>query len=144
MESPFDAFRNFINTMDSVVQESAKAHGVEQLAGPQGYTVAYLLDHQDEEIFIKDIETHLNISKSVASNLIKRMEKNQFIQVLPSQTDKRFKQVVLTDLGRDKAKDIKAFHQTLQRRILKGLTQEELEVSKRVFNRIKENLEIKE
>lgn len=144
MDSPFDDFRKFINTMESAVQDLAKEHGVEQLAGPQGYTVAYLSSHQDEEIYIKDIESQLNISKSVASNLIKRMEKNQFIQVLPSKTDRRYKQVVLTELGKAKAHDVKAFHQTLQTKIFDGLSPDELAVSKRVFKQIKENLNIKE
>ena len=72
----FSEFREFINTMESRVQELGKVHGVEHLAGPQGFAVKYLSDNQDKEIFIKDIEKRLCISKSVASNLVKRMEKN--------------------------------------------------------------------
>lgn len=52
----FSEFREFINTMESRVQELGKVHGVEHLAGPQGFAVKYLSDNQDKEIFIKDIE----------------------------------------------------------------------------------------
>jgi len=41
-----------------------------------------LFENQDKEIFIKDIEKRLSISKSVASNLVKRMEKNGFVEFL--------------------------------------------------------------
>ncbi|MGZ7126070.1 MarR family transcriptional regulator, partial [Streptococcus pyogenes] len=77
----------------------AKQHGVEHLAGPQGKVLIYLGNNKDKEIFVKDIEAQLKVSKSVASNLVKRMEKNGFIETIPSSTDKRFKQVVMTDLA---------------------------------------------
>ena len=79
-KDPFSDFREFINTMESRVQELGKAYGVEHLAGPQGFAVRYLFENQDKEIFIKDIEKKLSISKSVASNLVKRMEKNGFVE----------------------------------------------------------------
>ena len=34
-KDPFSEFREFINTMESRVQELGKVHGVEHLAGPQ-------------------------------------------------------------------------------------------------------------
>ena len=42
----FSEFREFINTMESRVQELGKVHGVEHLAGPQGFAVKYLSDNQ--------------------------------------------------------------------------------------------------
>ena len=45
----FSEFREFINTMESRVQELGKVHGVEHLAGPQGFAVKYLSDNQDKE-----------------------------------------------------------------------------------------------
>ena len=38
----FSEFREFINTMESRVQELGKVHGVEHLAGPQGFAVKCL------------------------------------------------------------------------------------------------------
>ncbi|MFS9437867.1 MarR family winged helix-turn-helix transcriptional regulator [Streptococcus sobrinus] len=141
MKDPFDIFRIFINTMETSVQELAKKHGVEHLAGPQGFTVSYLFENRDKEIFIKDIEERLRISKSVASNLIKRMEKNGFIQVKPSLKDKRYKQIVLTELGLDKAEKIKVFRSKIEEIILKDIDKKNLEVARRVFLQIKTNLE---
>ena len=141
MKDPFSIFRTLINTMESQIQELAKAQGVEHLAGPQGFTVSYLFENRDKEVFIKDIEERLRISKSVASNLIKRMEKNGFIQVKPSLKDKRYKQIVLTELGFDKAEKIKVFRSKIEEIILKDIDKKNLEVARRVFLQIKTNLE---
>ena len=69
-KDPFSDFREFINTMESRVQELGKAYGVEHLAGPQGFAVRYLFENQDKEKFKKYIEKKLTISNSVASNLV--------------------------------------------------------------------------
>ncbi|MGC4388830.1 MarR family transcriptional regulator, partial [Streptococcus suis] len=70
---------------------------------------------------IKDIEKKLKISKSVTSNLIRRMEKNNFIKVIPSQKDKRYKQLVLTSLGSQKAVKLADFHRTIHDKVLKDI-----------------------
>lgn len=141
MKDPFDTFRNFINSMETSVQELAKAHGVEHLAGPQGFTVSYLFENRGKEIFIKDIEEKLEISKSVASNLIKRMEKNGFILIKSSQKDKRYKQIVLTELGLDKAEKLKVFRAKIHEKLLNGIDKQDMEVTRRVFKQLKSNLE---
>lgn len=141
MKEPFGLFRNFINTMEAAVQEMAKEHGIEHLAGSQGRTVIYLFKNRDKEIFIKDIEEKLQISKSVASNLIKRMAKNGFISIVPSRKDKRCKQIVLTSLGLEKAEDIITFHQNIHEQLLKGIDKADLETAHKVFEQIKKNLE---
>lgn len=141
---PFSQFRDFINLMENRVRDFAESYGVENLAGPQGFVVMYLGENLDKEIFIKDIEKKLRISKSVTSCLIKRMEKNQFIQVIPSKTDNRYKQVILTEFGKSKAQDIQRFFDELHKQILAGVSSEELEIAHRVFERILKNLEKKE
>ncbi|MFC3932559.1 MarR family winged helix-turn-helix transcriptional regulator [Streptococcus dentapri] len=144
MKEPFDLLRDFINTVEVKVQELAKENGIEHLSGPQGRTVSYLFRNQDKEIFVKDIEERLHISKSVASNLIKRMVKNGFVSIIPSQKDKRCKQIVLTPLGLEKAEKIIVFHEKIHEQLLRGVDETELEVARRVFKQIKRNLEKKE
>ena len=141
MQDPFSLFKSFINTIEAKVQEIAKENDIEHLAGPQGYAVVYLFKNRDKEVFIKDIEEKLQISKSVASNLIKRMTKNGFISIIPSSKDRRYKQVVLTTLGLEKAEAIITFHKTIHEQLLKGVDKTDLEAAYRVFKQIKENLE---
>ncbi|MFM1586902.1 MarR family winged helix-turn-helix transcriptional regulator [Streptococcus mutans] len=144
MKEPFSEFKNLITATERYIQELSKSHGVEHLSGPQGWTVMFLKDNQGKEIFIKDIEKRLDISKSVTSNLIKRMEKNGFISVIPSRKDRRYKQIVLTPLGQEKAGKITVFLTDLKKLFLKDISQEDLSVARKVFKQIKQNLEKKE
>ena len=119
----FSEFREFINTMESRVQELGKVHGVEHLAGPQGFAVKYLSDNQDKEIFIKE------------------MEKNGFVELVTSDKDKRYKYVHLTDLGKKKARDVKHFREAIHEQLLEGISKEDAETAFRVFHQIRMNLE---
>ena len=139
MKEPFSEFKNLITATERYIQELSKSHGVEHLSGPQGWTVMFLKDNQG-----KDIEKRLDISKSVTSNLIKRMEKNGFISVIPSRKDRRYKQIVLTPLGQEKAGKITVFLTDLKKLLLKDISQEDLSVARKVFKQIKQNLEKKE
>ncbi|WP_241154490.1 MarR family transcriptional regulator [Streptococcus hyointestinalis] len=103
MQDPFTEFLNLVTQVEGRVQQIAKEQDVEHLGGPQGFVVMCLYKHSGEEEYIKDSEKKQKISKSVTSNLNKRMGKNNFIKVIPSQKDKRYKQLVLTALGSQKA-----------------------------------------
>ncbi len=130
-KDPFSQFRYFINLMENRVHELGEQHGVENLAGPQGFAVLYLRENEDKEVFIKDIERKLKISKSVTSNLIKRMEKNGFITTALSQTDKRRKRIVLTDAGRLKLPLLQQFHQDMREYLFKDIACADLQILKK-------------
>lgn len=132
--------RQVFHQLEYLSDEMAKHHGVEHLAGPQGHVLLYLAKNQDKEIFVKDIEAQLKISKSVASNLVKRMEKNGFIETIPSSTDKRFKQVVMTDLALDKLEPLKKWHQELVDQLFVGIPFEDFQVMLRLIQQLKQNI----
>lgn len=134
-------FRNLINQLEQAVEEIAKVHDVEHLAGPQGHVLHYLNQHESDEIFVKDIEKQMKISKSVASNLVKRMEKNGFIQIIASTVDKRYKRVVMTDLGRSKLVPLKAWHDDMVEQLFSNVPYEDFQVVHRVFRQLEENIE---
>ncbi len=69
-------FRNLLNQIEQISETIAKEYDVEHLAGPQGWALRFIAERSEAETFVKDIEAELKISKSVASNLVKRMEKN--------------------------------------------------------------------
>ncbi|MBL6537979.1 winged helix-turn-helix transcriptional regulator [Streptococcus suis] len=133
-------FRNLLNQIEQISETIAKEYDVEHLAGPQGWALLFIAERSDIETFVKDIETELRISKSVTSNLVKRMEKNGFIQVLPSQVDRRYKQVVLTEKGQSKICHLKAFHEEMHRSLFQGIQKEEFQLIKQVADQLKENI----
>lgn len=134
-------FRNVINQLEQVIEEIAKEHDVEHLAGPQGHVLHYLSQHEADEIFVKDIEREMKISKSVASNLVKRMVKNGFIQIVPSKEDRRYKQVMLTALGHSKLEPLKEWHEDMVKRLFHNIPFEEYQTTIGVFHKLQENIE---
>ncbi|MDO4635612.1 MAG: MarR family winged helix-turn-helix transcriptional regulator [Streptococcus sp.] len=141
MHDALSEIRRFVTELEFQIKELAKEYDVENLGGPQGMTVFYLWKNRDKEIYIKDIENKLSISKSVASNLIKRMEKNHFIEVVPSVKDKRCKQVILTNEGLAKSKKIEDFHIEMNKILFKDIQVKDLRTSLRVFKKLQKNIE---
>ncbi len=131
--------RHVFHQLEYLSEKIAKHYGVEHLAGPQGHVLHFLGDHMDKEIFVKDTETELKISKSVASNLVKRMEKNGFVQIIPSVVDKRFKQVVLTPLGQ-RSLTIKGLAPEMSESLFRGIPREDFQSMIRLIHQLKENI----
>ncbi|MFX3949717.1 MarR family winged helix-turn-helix transcriptional regulator [Streptococcus suis] len=130
-------FRNLLNQIEQISETIAKEYDVEHLAG----ALRFIAERSEAETFVKDIEAELKISKSVASNLVKRMEKNGFIQVLPSKVDKRFKQLVLTEKGQGKICHLKAFHEEMHHSLFWGIQKEDFDLVKQVGNQLKVNIQ---
>ena len=102
MDKPMLVLKRFGHQVHLMVQKEAKRCGIEFMGGPQGQVLRFLgwREHEQELTLIKDIEQELNISKSVASNLVKRMVQNGLVELETSPVDKRAKFVRLTDKSR--------------------------------------------
>ncbi|NEW62255.1 MarR family transcriptional regulator [Granulicatella sp. zg-ZJ] len=127
--------------IDVFCQSVAKKHNIEHLGGPQGHVVFFLKERKDEKTNIKDIQELLHIQKSVASNLIKRMEKNGFIRVEQDETDKRYKYIVLTEIGEEKADYVKQFFDEFHSTLLQGISKENIHIVLETLKQIEYNLE---
>lgn len=136
----FQAIKQFITEIEQFVTKKSTEFDAEHLGGPQGFVLLYLTKCPDADLSFKDIERHLRISKSVTSNLIKRMEKNGFVSIEPSQTDKRIKYVRLTDFGRSKADKLKQFVDYLHAVFLKDISREDAEITRRVMQTLSHNI----
>ena len=117
MDKPMLVFKRFGHQIHLMVQKEAKHCGIEFMGGPQGQVVRFLDSREENQdlVLIKDIEQELNITKSVASNLVKRMVQNGLVELEASPVDKRAKFVRLTDKSRSQMKQVKAFLNALIR-----------------------------
>ena len=130
MDKPMLAFKRFGHQVHLMVQQEAKRCGIEFMGGPQGQVIRFL-DYREESgqaVLIKDIEQELNITKSVASNLVKRMVQNGLVELEVSPNDKRAKYVHLTEKSRSQMKQIKSFFDRIDRSLLEGVSEEELAI----------------
>ena len=143
MDKPMLVLKRFGHQVHLMVQKEAKRCGIEFMGGPQGQVLRFLgwREHEQELTLIKDIEQELNISKSVASNLVKRMVQNGLVELEASPSDKRAKYVRLTDKSRSQMKQIKSFFDRIDRSLLDGISEEKLAVFEEVMGRLQANVE---
>ena len=128
MEKPLLEFKRFGRQIYRMVELRAKERGIEFMAGPQGQ-VLYFVSQRDKkgiQTFIRDIECELDISKSVASNLMKRMEKSGTI--------------ILKVIAQDRIKEIQAFFDEIDQCILQGVSEKELEIFVLVMEKFYQNI----
>lgn len=142
MDKPMLVFKRFGHQIHLMVQKEAKRCGIEFMGGPQGQVVRFL-DHceqKEELVLIKDIEQELNITKSVASNLVKRMVQNGLVELEASPVDKRAKFVRLTDKARSQMKQVKAFFERIDKQLMEDIDEDELLIFEKVLGQLQANI----
>ena len=143
MDKPILVLKRFSHQVHLMVQKEAKRCGIEFMGGPQGQVLRFLgwREHEQELTLIKDIEQELNITKSVASNLVKRMVQNGLVELETSPSDKRAKFVRLTDKSRSQMKQVKSFFDRIDRSLLEGIPEENLAIFEEVLGQLQANVE---
>ena len=143
MDKPMLVFKRFGHQLHLLVQKEAKRCGIEFMGGPQGQVIRFLerREHEQELTLIKDIEQELNITKSVASNLVKRMVQNGFVELEVSPSDKRAKFVHLTEKSRSQMKQVKSFFDRIDRSLLDGISEEKLLIFEEIMGQLQANVE---
>ena len=142
MDKPMLVFKRFGHQIHLMVQKEAKRCGIEFMGGPQGQVVRFLDNREKNQdlVLIKDIEQELNISKSVASNLVKRMVQNGLVELEASPVDKRAKFVRLTDKSRSQMQQIKAFFERIDKQLMEDIDEDELLIFEKVLGQLQENI----
>ena len=142
MDKPMLVLKRFGHQVHLMVQKEAKRCGIEFMGVPQGQVLRFLgwREHEQELTLIKDIEQELNISKSVASNLVKRMVQNGLVELEASPSDKRAKFVRLTDKARSQMQQVKAFFERIDKQLMEDIDEDELLIFEKVLAQLQENI----
>ena len=142
MDKPMLVFKRFGHQIHLMVQKEAKRCGIEFMGGPQGQVMRFLDNREKNQdlVLIKDIEQELNITKSVASNLVKRMVQNGLVELEASPSDKRAKFVRLTEKSRSQMQQIKAFFERIEKQLMEDIDEDELLIFEKVLGQLQVNI----
>lgn len=111
------------------------------LTGMQHAIIYFVSDTSKQpEYFQKDIEMEFNISRSTASGLLKRMEKNGLLLRETAESDTRLKKIILTDKALEVNQSAAEEILELESKILTGVTQEELTAFFQVIEKVNQNI----
>ena len=112
----------------------------DQLTGTNGWIIAYLYHHQDQDIFQKDIEETFEVTRSTASKVITLMEKKGMIIRTSVPHDARLKKLTLTPLALETQASITKDIQQFEKQLINGLSDQEISTMLHCLEQIKKNL----
>ena len=102
--------------------------------------MGHLLKHQNTPVFQKDIEEHIEIGKSTLSEVINVMEKNGLLKRVPSKSDGRYRELVLTEQGREIGRLFAGGVMRFNEQLCEGISDEELKICLDILERMTENV----
>ena len=113
-----------------------------ELTGFQSYLLGYLIHESEQrDIFQRDVERHLEISRASVTNILQLLEKNGFIRREAVSYDARLKKIAVTEKGYAANKKIIDILKYVDSSLQTDVTKEEMEVFMTVLEKMKKNLE---
>ena len=91
------------------------------------YYLEWMNDHEKIDVYQKDIEAFLSVSKSTASEMISTLEHNGFISRIKLENDGRLRKIVLNEKGYETNKKIGETIKNFDMNMQNKLSEKELE-----------------
>ncbi len=119
--------------------------GVPKLTGTQLRVLGYLMGHQHEIIYQRDLDKVFHTSRPTINGVIKRLRENGFVTVLPSPEDKRYKQIKLSPETREKMQahrqEFVIVFSQIEQKMTRGMTTDEVDQLKILLKICLKNLQ---
>ncbi len=100
--------------------------------------LAYLREANGQAA-LKEIEAHFRLTQQTVAGVIKRLEEKEFVVTREAETDKRAKNVFLTEKGEQSCTDAIACYQKSQDLLTQGLAESEIQELRRLLLLVLEN-----
>lgn len=100
----------------------------------------YLFSSQKEEVTQRDIEKALSLKNPTVTGLLKRLDEKGFILIVPSNKDKRCKNVYLTEKAYDIQRRMEADRKKIDRKLTIGMSKKEIEALQKMLGRVLYNI----
>ncbi len=127
--------------MRRYADNSAELRQSYNITGSNGWILAFLYEHEGEDVYQRDLEDAFSVTRSTVSKVVKLMESKGLIRRESVFHDARLKKLILTEKGREVHQMAAKGNQQLELRLENGFTQEEKEQLLSFLRRVTENLE---
>lgn len=111
------------------------------MRGVHGWAIGYLYENRNNDVFQKDFEAALSIRGSTSSSILKNLESKNIIERKSVDYDGRLKKIVLTERAIGEHEKIMAEIADREKRLRKGLTEQEIDCFFTVIEKLKKNME---
>ena len=99
-----------------------------------------LFDCEKEEVTQRDIEKGLNLRNPTVTGLLKRLDEKGYILSVPSNTDKRCKNIYLTEKAYDIQRRMENQRRKLDKMLTIGMNKKEIEALEKMLNKVLYNI----
>ncbi|MBO5070438.1 MAG: MarR family transcriptional regulator [Roseburia sp.] len=120
--------------------EAKRSANGDNLTGMQRWLIGYLNDHEDEDIYQKDIEAAFSVSRATASNMLSVMERNGLLERVSVEKDARLKKLMLTDKAKNMLHAADLHVAETENLLMQGFTKAEVAQLMGYLDRILQNL----
>lgn len=128
------------NQIQKRIEERKRRNG-DELTGMQRWILGFLMEHENEEIYQREIEAEFSVSRATASNMLQVMERRELILRIPASHDARLKRLALTDRARKMVTQARQDVREMEALLKKGFSQEEERQFLEYLGRVIGNLE---
>ena len=126
------------NEYEKQLNQLLMSHG---LTASQCAVLQYLFETEKEYTNQIDIEQHLNLKNPTVTGLLKRLDEKGYVLIVPSNQDKRKKNVYLTEQAYRMQRKIQQNSKNMDKKLFRGMKKTEIETLKRHLNKILQNIE---
>ena len=103
--------------------------------------ILYFLSHCGGHNTSTDIHDQLLMNRGHISQAVDSLCRRKFISAMPDDHDRRYVHYILLDSAKDVVRELSMQYEELNRKILDGISEDELDVFRRVSEKIRNNME---
>lgn len=107
----------------------------------QSRVLFFLGFRKEEKTSLKDIEEHLQVTHPTVVGIVKRLEEKGFVITESDSADRRVKLVFITEKTKGMIQDIDKRGKMMDKKLLKGFSDQEIRELRRMLSIIEHNLE---
>lgn len=100
----------------------------------------YLFHASEEEVTQRDIEKHLSLKNPTVTGLLKRLEEKGFVFIVPSNKDRRCKNIYLTEKAYDIQRKMEASRKKSDKMLTLGMNAKEVQALEKALEKVLYNI----
>lgn len=125
------------NVFEKDLNEKLRTIGI---TSSQCAVLDYLFRSNKEEINQRDVERHLSLKNPTVTGLLKRLDEKGFVLCVPNASDKRRKNIYLTEKAYDIQRRMEADRRKMDREMTRGMTKKEIAALNRGLGKMLYNI----
>ena len=125
------------NVFEKELNERLRDTGI---TSSQCAVLDYLFHTSKEEVSQRDVEKNLNLKNPTVTGILKRLDEKGYILSVPSNTDKRCKNIYLTEKAYDIQRRMENQRRKLDKMLTIGMNKKEIEALEKMLNKVLYNI----